>query len=209
MCVCVRVCACALWRVCVCVCVVCVCVTRALEYVFHYIRSPNIGGYLRLIDFSNLTMSCSFARSKVCRGGISFYSLMAITAVCETLPQAIQRRSRARRGAHRAPLSASLGAGARTSDVGRHPGRKYAPVFVSCVVKAHSPALGYCGQDAVGAPCLDSRGSPSARLCMPLPRWRGGVVHHRDTIHSHSHNAVVVSCDNPATATPRDNAVFL
>ena len=54
--------------------------------------------------------------------------------------KAVQRRSR--RVVHSAQLYASLGAGAPSSDVGRQPGRTYAPVFVSCFVKAHPPALG-------------------------------------------------------------------
>ena len=84
-----------------------------------------------------------------------------------------------RPGAHHAPLRASLGSGAPTSGVGRHPGRTYVPVFVSCVVNAHPPAL------QRGLHRVVFR-TPCPVCIVPLPRWRWSSLVLMLTVCSHA-----------------------
>ena len=96
-------------------------------------------GWIGLVPCANHTMSCSFAKSRVCHGGMR-YLLLSFYGHYGRSQEAFQAyRKRSCRDAHCAPLRAALGVGAPTSDVARH--RVYAPVFLSCVVKAHPPAL--------------------------------------------------------------------
>ncbi len=88
--------------------------------------------------FANLIISCSFTRSRVCHGEKSFYASMAVTAVSEQKPS--ESGLGAARTAHHYARPTALAPPPATS-FGIRRLTTYAPVSLSCVVKAHPPAL--------------------------------------------------------------------
>ena len=139
----------------------------------------------------NLTMCCSFTRSRVCHGGISSYASTAVRSreAVSGRPKAVS----ARRAAHTAPCGSQRRRPLQQCRSASVAVRVRYCISVLCCEGPPTHPPWYCGQDAVGAPLasVDSRGSPSARLALfalcPSRAGGGGafnIMYHSCTVYS-------------------------